>query len=45
MAKQNGIHPVDEVLPPTRLTHLGLDHVLVMFAGAVVVPLSVGGAQ
>ena len=44
MANQNGIHPVDEVLPPTRLTRLGLQHVLVMYAGAVAVPLIVGGA-
>jgi putative selenate reductase len=44
MAKPNVIHPVDEVLPPTRLTLLGLQHVLVMYAGAVAVPLIVGGA-
>jgi NCS2 family nucleobase:cation symporter-2 len=44
MANMNGIHPVDEVLPPTRLTLLGLQHVLVMYAGAVAVPLIVGGA-
>ncbi len=44
MSRTNGIHPVDEVLPPTRLTLLGLQHVLVMYAGAVAVPLIVGGA-
>lgn len=44
MATNNGVHPVDEVLPPARLTLLGLQHVLVMYAGAVAVPLIVGGA-
>jgi NCS2 family nucleobase:cation symporter-2 len=38
------IHPVDEVLPPQRLLALGLQHVLVMYANAVAVPLIVGGA-
>ena len=37
-------HPVDEKLPATRLTALGLQHVLVMYAGAVAVPLIVGRA-
>ena len=36
--------PVDELLPAPRLTVLGLQHVLVMYAGAVAVPLIVGGA-
>ena len=36
--------PVDEILPPARLTTLGLQHVLVMYAGAVAVPLIVGRA-
>ncbi|MDS9468311.1 nucleobase:cation symporter-2 family protein [Paracoccus sp. MBLB3053] len=36
--------PVDEILPPLRLTTLGLQHVLVMYAGAVAVPLIVGRA-
>jgi NCS2 family nucleobase:cation symporter-2 len=44
MSERNGTHPVDEVLPPGRLTLLGLQHVLVMYAGAVAVPLIVGGA-
>ena len=35
---------VDEVLPVPRLAALGLQHVLVMYAGAVAVPLIVGGA-
>lgn len=33
---------VDEVLPPGKLATLGLQHVLVMYAGAVAVPLIVG---
>jgi NCS2 family nucleobase:cation symporter-2 len=37
-------HPVDEVLPAPRLFTLGLQHVLVMYAGAVAVPLIVGRA-
>ncbi len=39
-----GVHPVDEVLPTPRLAALGLQHVLVMYAGAVAVPLIVGRA-
>jgi uracil-xanthine permease len=38
------IHPVDEVLAPPKLFTLGLQHVLVMYAGAVAVPLIVGRA-
>ena len=38
------IHPLDEVLPVPRLLALGLQHVLVMYAGAVAVPLIVGRA-
>ncbi|MBI5255478.1 MAG: purine permease [Burkholderiales bacterium] len=37
-------HPVDERLPTGRLATLGLQHVLVMYAGAVAVPLIVGRA-
>ena len=37
-------HPVDEMLPPPKLFALGLQHVLVMYAGAVAVPLIVGRA-
>jgi uracil-xanthine permease len=37
-------HPVDERLPFGRLTALGLQHVLVMYAGAIAVPLIVGRA-
>jgi xanthine permease len=38
------VHPVDEVLPIPRLLALGLQHVLVMYAGAVAVPLIIGRA-
>jgi len=40
----DSIHPVDEVLPVGKLATLGLQHVLVMYAGAVAVPLIVGRA-
>ena len=39
-----GVHPVDAMLPLPRLMALGLQHVLVMYANAVAVPLIVGGA-
>jgi uric acid transporter len=38
------VHPVDQVLPIPRLLILGLQHVLVMYAGAVAVPLIIGRA-
>lgn len=38
------VHPVDEHLPNGQLAALGLQHVLVMYAGAVAVPLIVGRA-
>src|SRR5260370_14381770 len=38
------IHPVDQILPAPRLLALGLQHVLVMCAGAVAVPLIIGRA-
>jgi xanthine permease len=38
------VHPVDEILPTPRLLALGLQHVLVMYAGAVAVPLIIGRA-
>ena len=38
------VHPVDERLPNGKLAALGLQHVLVMYAGAVAVPLIVGRA-
>jgi NCS2 family nucleobase:cation symporter-2 len=41
---QSTVHPVDEKLPAGRLAALGLQHVLVMYAGAIAVPLIVGRA-
>ena len=38
------VDPVDEMIPPLRLAALGLQHVLVMYAGAVAVPLILAGA-
>ncbi|MBN4666501.1 purine permease [Pandoraea nosoerga] len=38
------VDPVDERLPIGKLFMLGLQHVLVMYAGAVAVPLIIGGA-
>ena len=35
------VHPVDERLPTGRLAALGFQHVLVMYAGAIAVPLIV----
>ncbi len=39
------VHPVDEIPPVRHLTAFGLQHVLAMYAGAVAVPLIVGGAM
>jgi uric acid transporter len=38
------VHPVDEVLASPLLVALGIQHVLVMYAGAVAVPLIIGAA-
>jgi NCS2 family nucleobase:cation symporter-2 len=38
------VHPVDEKLPAGRLAALGLQHVLVMYADAIAVPLIIGRA-
>jgi len=38
------IHPVDQHLPLSAVIPLGLQHVLVMYAGAVAVPLIIGKA-
>ena len=38
------VHPVDAVPPAPRLLALSLQHVLVMYAGAVAVPLIIGRA-
>ncbi len=37
-------HPVDEVLAPQKLVIFGLQHLFIMYAGAVAVPLIVGPA-
>lgn len=42
--KQAAVHPVDERLPAGKLITLGFQHVLVMYAGAIAVPLIVGRA-
>jgi len=39
-----GVHPVDQGLPAGRLTLLGLQHMSIMYAGSVAVPLIVGSA-
>lgn len=44
MSEVQKVHPVDEVLPSGKLATLGLQHVLVMYAGAVAVPLIIGRA-
>lgn len=41
---QTTTHPVDEKLPAGKLFALGMQHVLVMYAGAIAVPLIIGGA-
>src|SRR5690349_17390342 len=38
------VHPVDEVLPPSRLAVYGAQHVLAFYAGAVIVPILLAGA-
>ena len=38
------VHPVDERLPVAKLIPLAIQHVLVMYAGAVAVPLIIGRA-
>ncbi len=38
------VHPVDEILPVGKMATLGLQHVLIMYAGAVAVPLIIGRA-
>jgi NCS2 family nucleobase:cation symporter-2 len=38
------VHPVDEVLAPQKLFIFGLQHLFIMYAGAVAVPLIVGPA-
>ncbi|MFJ9162462.1 nucleobase:cation symporter-2 family protein [Streptomyces griseoviridis] len=45
MTTATSAHPVDEVPPARQLAAFGLQHVLAMYAGAVAVPLIVGGAM
>ena len=44
MSTTSKVNQVDEMLPPGRLAALGLQHVLVLVASAIAVPLIVGGA-
>jgi NCS2 family nucleobase:cation symporter-2 len=44
MNVSESVHPVDAVPPAPRLLALSLQHVLVMYAGAVAVPLIIGRA-
>src|SRR5437764_9491832 len=44
MTTTTEIHAVDQTLPAPRLLALGIQHVLVMYAGAVAVPLIIGRA-
>ncbi len=44
MQQASSVHAVDQRLPNGQLAVLGLQHVLVMYAGAVAVPLIVGRA-
>jgi NCS2 family nucleobase:cation symporter-2 len=37
-------HPVDALLPPGQMLAVGIQHVLVMYAGAIAVPLIIGAA-
>ena len=43
-SKTQVVDKVNEVLPMSKLATLGLQHVLAMYAGAVAVPLVIGGA-
>lgn len=43
-APQRVIHPVDQVPPAPKLAVLGVQHVLAFYAGAVIVPIVIGGA-
>lgn len=41
---KGGVHAVDEVLPPGKMAALALQHVLVMYTGAIAVPFIIGSA-
>ncbi|WP_309131350.1 solute carrier family 23 protein [Brevibacterium sp.] len=43
-ARVRKVDPVDEILPARSMLTLGLQHVLVIYAGVVAVPLILGGA-
>src|SRR5690606_11578818 len=43
MSQHSGTHPVDQVPPPRELFVYGLQHVLIMYAGAIAVPIIIGG--
>ncbi len=43
-ARVQQVDPVDEILPARSMLTLGLQHVLVIYAGVVAVPLILGGA-
>jgi len=43
-AIRRSLDPIERVPPPAEMAAIGLQHVLVMYAGAVAVPLVVGGA-
>ena len=42
--RTDAIDPIEQVLPPGQMAAIGLQHVLVMYAGAIAVPLIVGAA-
>ncbi|MCH4167278.1 MAG: purine permease [Megasphaera sp.] len=44
-AVKEALHPVDEMLAPSKLFAYGLQHVLAMYAGAVAVPIIVAQAM
>ncbi len=43
-ARNDAVHPVDQVLPPGRLAVYGLQHVFAFYAGAVIVPILLANA-
>ncbi|MCH4178629.1 MAG: purine permease [Megasphaera sp.] len=42
---KESVHPVDEMLAPSKLIAYGLQHVLAMYAGAVAVPIIIAQAM
>jgi xanthine/uracil permease len=42
--RTRSVHPVDQVLPPTKLAVYGIQHVLAFYAGAVIVPILLASA-